>query len=170
MIKNKLNITYLLKKFVEIDKLKTLILDKDQLNLFDYLPKPVILWNWNIEITHFPFSKNYKNTTDHSYIEEEDDLVKSRRLFNYFHKINIKRKMSEIDQKLINFLDQDIKNILVEQETIFMDKTNSLLSEDLVCSERKEDFNDKMKNYITWFFFYFSKYLPVFFDLEPLEY
>ena len=57
--------------------------------------------------------------------------------------------MSEIDQKLINFLDQDIKNILVEQETIFMDKTNSLLSEDLVCSERKEDFNDKMKNYIT---------------------
>ena len=149
LIKNKLNITYLLKKFVELDKLKMLILDKDQLNLFDYLPKPVILRNTKIEITHFPFSQNYKNTTDHSYIEEEDALVKSRRLFNSFHKINIKRKMNEIDEKLINFLDQDIKNILVEQEIIFMDKTNSLLPEDLVCSERKEDFNDKMKNYIT---------------------
>ena len=33
---------YILHKLIEVDKLKILLLDRFQLNLFDFLPKPII--------------------------------------------------------------------------------------------------------------------------------
>lgn len=37
-----IDVLYLIKKIQEIDKLKTILLTKDQIKLFDYLPKPTI--------------------------------------------------------------------------------------------------------------------------------
>lgn len=39
----RLDIVYILNKLVEIDKLKMLLLDHHQRELFEYLPKPVVL-------------------------------------------------------------------------------------------------------------------------------
>jgi hypothetical protein len=38
----KIDILFIVKKLIEIDKLKALLLTPDQLKLFDYLPKPVV--------------------------------------------------------------------------------------------------------------------------------
>ena len=43
LIHKKLNITFILKKIGEIDKLKMLIFSNDQRKLFDFMPKPIIL-------------------------------------------------------------------------------------------------------------------------------
>lgn len=37
-----LDVLYVIKKLLEVDKLKRLIFDQDQLELFEYLPKPII--------------------------------------------------------------------------------------------------------------------------------
>lgn len=41
-VKQRLDVIYILNKLVEIDKLKLLLLNTDQLKLFEYLPKPVV--------------------------------------------------------------------------------------------------------------------------------
>ena len=41
-INNALDITYIIKKLQEIDKLKMILLSTDQIKLFDFLPKPNI--------------------------------------------------------------------------------------------------------------------------------
>jgi hypothetical protein len=38
----KLDVVFIIKKLIELDKLKSLILTSEQLKLFDYIPKPVI--------------------------------------------------------------------------------------------------------------------------------
>lgn len=38
----RLNLNYMLEKFVEIEKIKMLLLDSDQYKLFDYISKPLI--------------------------------------------------------------------------------------------------------------------------------
>lgn len=44
-IKERLNAVHILQKLVELEKLKILLLDENQLKLFDYLPKPLIQLN-----------------------------------------------------------------------------------------------------------------------------
>ncbi len=44
----KMDALYLIKKMMEIDKLKMLLLTPDQINLFNYLPKPKIMMDENI--------------------------------------------------------------------------------------------------------------------------
>lgn len=44
------DILYVIKKLHEIDKLKMILLNKDQIKLFDYLPKPTISTNPDNEI------------------------------------------------------------------------------------------------------------------------
>jgi hypothetical protein len=41
-INQRLDIVYLLNKLVELDKLKYLLLDKDQVRLLEYIPRPII--------------------------------------------------------------------------------------------------------------------------------
>ncbi len=41
-INQRLDIVYLLNKLVELDKLKFLLLDKDQERLLEYIPQPII--------------------------------------------------------------------------------------------------------------------------------
>ncbi|EAR85838.2 ATPase, histidine kinase-, DNA gyrase B (macronuclear) [Tetrahymena thermophila SB210] len=43
-IDNNLDIEYIIKKFIEVDKLKRIMLNDDQLALFNYIPKPQILY------------------------------------------------------------------------------------------------------------------------------
>ncbi len=41
-IAKKMDIIFIIKKLIEIDKLKALLLNESQQKLFDYLPKPTI--------------------------------------------------------------------------------------------------------------------------------
>ncbi len=41
-IDKKLDIIYIINKFIEIDKLKNLLLTQEQLKLFNYIPRPQI--------------------------------------------------------------------------------------------------------------------------------
>jgi hypothetical protein len=38
----KLDVVFIIRKLLEVDKLKSLLLDQNQLKLFDYIPRPTI--------------------------------------------------------------------------------------------------------------------------------
>ena len=104
LIKEKLNISYILQKLYEIDKFKMLLLNENQFHLFEYLPKPVILKNNQIDLGN---SKHFK------FISYETDTVgKAKRMYTAYQNINNQNELSVMDKKLIDLLDDNLKQIL----------------------------------------------------------
>ena len=102
-IKQKLDISYILKKFYELDKLKMLLLNEDQYNLFEYSSKPVVLRNSKIDLGHS------KNSNFPNY--ENDIVGKAKKMYNAYKNIKKQKEVSEMDKRLIELLDDNIKNI-----------------------------------------------------------
>ena len=126
-INKRIDIAYIIQKIVEIEKLKVLLLDSDQLKLFEYLPKPLLTNNKREKL----FSKriflnkvqNKDNLNKVNYfhekwklLEENNDknniLEKVTNLSQSFQKIKSKRLLTELDQKLLGMMDENIKNLL----------------------------------------------------------
>ena len=149
LINRKLNITHILKKISDIDKLKMLILDTDQIKLFDYLPKPTILRNQKISMASPLANSTMLSHLDEKYIEEEDQEVKYLNLCQAYKKIYKKNEMTEMDKKLVSFLDDRIKHNLTSQISEIEHSTYlNYIDEPHICDENKEDFISKLKNYI----------------------
>ena len=105
VLEEKLDISYLLKKFYEIDKLKMLLLNENQFQLFDYLPKPVILRNFKIDLGNI--NSNFSN-----YESTDDVMYKAKKISEAFQNIMKQNELSNIDKKLIDLLDDNVKNLL----------------------------------------------------------
>jgi len=103
-IKEKLDISYILKKFYELDKLKMLLLNEDQYHLFEYSSKPVVLKNSKIDVGHS------KNSLSISY--ENDVVGKANKMYRAYKNIKKQREVSELDKRLIELLDDNIKSVL----------------------------------------------------------
>ncbi|KAL4448810.1 hypothetical protein ABPG74_012899 [Tetrahymena malaccensis] len=134
-INDRLDAVFIINKLIEIDKLKMLILNENQLKLFDYMPKPVInnktqyqhqlktqqelqLENMNISTqkglslklksTNQPEESKFKSTW--SILDsEKTTLMKAHEAYLAFNKIKDDSKdISEIDEKLLSMLDPQI--------------------------------------------------------------
>ena len=103
-IMGKLDISYILKKFYEIDKLKMLLLNDNQYHLFEYSSKPIILQNSEIDLG------NSKNTKFISY--ETDVIGKAKKMLTAYSNIIKQNELSAMDKKLIDNLDENIKSML----------------------------------------------------------
>ena len=104
LIKQKLDISYILSKFYEVDKLKMLILNENQYNLFEYLPKPVILKNAKISLCS---SKKTKFV-----IREANEISKIKKMQVAYRNILKQNQISEMDKKVIDLLDDNLRDIL----------------------------------------------------------
>lgn len=103
-VEEKLDISYLLKKFYEIDKIKMLLLNENQFRLFDYLPKPVILKSGKIDIGNA--------NSNNSNFETNDVIDSSKKLYTAFNNIMKQNELSALDKKLIDLLDENVKYLL----------------------------------------------------------
>lgn len=61
-VNQRLDIIYILNKLVEIDKLKMLLLDHNQQELFEFLPRPVVLQKDNRDINEVNDKYNIQET------------------------------------------------------------------------------------------------------------
>ncbi|CAD8104035.1 unnamed protein product [Paramecium primaurelia] len=95
-INNSLDITYIVKKLQEIDKLKMILLSPDQIKLFDFLPKPNIDLNSNDKQSYFSILKPEQS--------ELEKAIEAQTAFNNLAKF----KDDQINQHLVEFLDDDI--------------------------------------------------------------
>ncbi|CAD8133321.1 unnamed protein product [Paramecium octaurelia] len=95
-ITHTLDITYIIKKLQEIDKLKLILLSSDQIKLFDYLPKPKLG-------LHMKASENeYCSILK----PEQSDLDKALEAQKAFQQLQ--DQDDEITPKLVKLLDEDL--------------------------------------------------------------
>lgn len=147
-----LDINYVLKKFLEIDKLKTLLLNKDQILLFEYLPKPIILKNLLIDLDYKVLSHTTSdiNTTKKLGIEEEL-ISKIKNVQRAYTNISTKAQMTSIDLKLIDMLDENMKHILKHDKIPEnqQSSTNNLVRETVLQTwENLNSANEKFEKFM----------------------
>ncbi|EAS06425.1 transmembrane protein, putative (macronuclear) [Tetrahymena thermophila SB210] len=118
-----LDLLNIIKKLIEVDKLKQLLLNEDQIKLFEYLPKPVLIID------------DYKNKVDDQskFVKENKKELSSpnqqmdrKQSFDsvkksYFNIIR-KKARSIIDKKILKMLDPEVKNQIKQED--FQNQTN----------------------------------------------
>ena len=125
-----LDINFVLKKFLEIDKLKNLLLNKDQLLLFEYLPKPIILKNLRINLSYAGLSTTTAQEKKESIkkksiqVIENDLIMKTKNVQQAYNNICNKSEMTQIELKLIDMLDENMKNILKSEKGLDSPSSN----------------------------------------------
>ena len=97
-----LDISYIMKKLVEIDLLKVLLLTEEQNNLFEFIPKPqVVLKEPNIQQDE---SKNDLHMTFSNYFGKKNPDIKQKLREDSLQMIMSKNFRSPVDQKLLDMM------------------------------------------------------------------
>lgn len=125
-----LDISYLLKKILEIEKIKILLLNENQYHLFELMPKPLVRKNGTIQI-----DSNQKKP-------KANDIERSTNIFankNYesqakmiqeaYNHINNKNEKNELDERLLKLIDEDLKNNFKEALEINFSKFKPNIAE-----------------------------------------
>ncbi|EAR93746.2 small GTP-binding domain protein (macronuclear) [Tetrahymena thermophila SB210] len=109
-----LDILQILKRLLEVEKLKRLLLDPDQIKLLDYLPKPTI--HLDLVLNKQSTENIYKNKeVNLLYQDNRSEMQKAKDAFEAYKKIQNKKNFSLLDQKLIDMLDQNLVQIFEAQ-------------------------------------------------------
>ncbi|CAD8064911.1 unnamed protein product [Paramecium sonneborni] len=125
----KLDVVNILTKIQEIDKLKYVILNKEQLELFNYIPKPLI----PIDMFSQDFEKKLNVLEDKAEFqfilqEEKSDLIKIESAFNAYMKLSEKKRLTDTDKNILELVGDDMVAIF--------DKINKNQDEFLLQSNR----------------------------------
>lgn len=108
-INEELDISYILNKLEEIEKLKLVLLNSEQIMLFDLIAKPIIRVNNNDQFSvNSPVIEILGRTKK---IEETND-EKLNDLILYYNEAKYCKKHNGKDIRLMNLLDKDIRQYL----------------------------------------------------------
>ncbi|EAR89262.2 transmembrane protein, putative (macronuclear) [Tetrahymena thermophila SB210] len=144
-VKKRLDIIYILEKLIEIDKLKVLLLNPDQINLFDYMPKEFVQFN-SMENTEI-YDKDNKFATWSLLCAEKSALDKYSNACIAYHHIQQNSNKTKIDKKLIQMLDPQVKRyfnkMLIQPEELNQYRT-LLADYSLSQDEKNPDANQNM--------------------------
>ncbi|KAL4435683.1 hypothetical protein ABPG74_018234 [Tetrahymena malaccensis] len=114
MLYQNLDILQILKRLIEVEKLKRLFLNQEQLKLFDYLPKPTIHSGlFDKKTTDKGIQNQYEINL--LYQDNRTELQRAKDAYDSYKKILSKNEYTELDEKLINMLDQNLIDIFEAQ-------------------------------------------------------
>ena len=98
-----LDISYITHKLFEIDMLKLILMDEDQLNLFDQIPKPTLsmkeIMNKRGLVLHKKFNQNYHRNS-----------ILTKKSFEPFELISSRAEKTKLDEKLLEMIPNAAKN------------------------------------------------------------
>ncbi|EAR93756.1 small GTP-binding domain protein (macronuclear) [Tetrahymena thermophila SB210] len=124
-----LDIFNILKKLVEVEKLKRLLLDQDQLKLFDCLPNPTIKPDLVLKKQSSQIWDQKNKEVDLMYQDERSEMQKLSDAFQSYMNITQKQNQGGIDKKIINLLDRNLLQIFQkeaeESQSMQMTRQNS---------------------------------------------
>ncbi|KAL4473869.1 hypothetical protein ABPG74_022733 [Tetrahymena malaccensis] len=125
---NNLDILQILKRLIEVEKLKRLLLDQDQIKLFDYLPKPTISPDLVFKKKHSQNSLKSQEI-DLLYSDNRSELQKTREAFKAYQQLLSKQDNTYLDQKILEMLDPNLVAIfnaqLYDQKDTFQEKLSN---------------------------------------------
>ncbi|CAD8051934.1 unnamed protein product [Paramecium sonneborni] len=137
-IQQKLDITFILSKLFEIDKLKMVLFNDNQLKLFNYFPKPCVS-DALILSQDNSLLENQEQKIEFSYLlkEEITHEMKVQEAYKAYKKIKKLHNKDQLDQKIINHLDQDLKNLFDSLIEIDLSKASCDICEAQILDESK---------------------------------
>ncbi|EAR90374.3 hypothetical protein TTHERM_00109270 (macronuclear) [Tetrahymena thermophila SB210] len=115
---NQIDIFYLVQKLLEVEKLKRLLLNENQIKLFEFIPKPLLTLDEQK-------SNNLSDKIGLLYEDEKDIMQKTSEVQEAFQQIiNSKAKPSKIDIRILELLDPQFKQLLSDLVNIQGESTN----------------------------------------------
>ena len=127
-------------KLIEIDILKRILLDEDQYNLFEYIPKPLIS---NKE------GDTIKSMNLHSKFSQKLFKLKSNKpISDVFHIVSSKMNKSGVDEKLLEMVSGKENEKNKKKQEITLKLTRKKLSNDTQYKSSLENLS-KLQNGLT---------------------
>lgn len=114
----KMDLVFILQKFLEIEKLKILLLNHDQYHLFSFCPKPFVTKTGHILFDYSRKRKRKGTLSDEEIISNLDKTQQTIKILNAYEKIKKKENPDEIDQKLLKSVEKDILDLEREHKSI----------------------------------------------------
>ncbi|KAL4476124.1 hypothetical protein ABPG74_009857 [Tetrahymena malaccensis] len=109
-----LDIMHILKRLIEVEKLKRLLLNADQIKLFDYLPKPTI--NPDLILKNAATQNSSKaKEIDLLYQDNRTEFQRVKDAFEAYKNIQAKQEHTMLDQKIIDMLDPNLVSVFKVQ-------------------------------------------------------
>ncbi|KAL4432690.1 hypothetical protein ABPG74_004983 [Tetrahymena malaccensis] len=141
-----LDIFNILKKLVEVEKLKRLILDPEQLKLFDYIPKPTI--HSNLVLNSNPNQPEIKKSyeVDVLYQDHRTEIQKVTDAFQAYKMIVNRQDHTILDEKIIQLLDPNLVSIFEAEDNLQNDNEKLQFNNQPVIEQpKKNDFSQQPK-------------------------
>ncbi|KAL4427194.1 hypothetical protein ABPG74_013398 [Tetrahymena malaccensis] len=159
-----LDIIYIVKKLLEFEKVKQVLLNEDQRKLVQFFPKPLInvdeIDHEKIEEKKLVISKKQSQKPEQKNLainilnnEQKDEKQKAKEAFEALQNIIKQEKLSEIDKKILEMLDDSIlENIhnnaeYIQQQINFEDLNSCVINDQRqfyqnnIQSFNNQDFN-----------------------------
>ena len=105
---NELDIVGILRKLQEIEKMKIILFNKDQLILFNLLEKPLISLTGNENIERLSTLSPSRQMSEMIRRNNKIDPEHLKKALEYFDKLKSSGQMSDIDKKLTDLVDTNI--------------------------------------------------------------
>ena len=126
----KMDLVYVLKKFLEIEKLKILLLNQDQYHLFDFFPKPYVTKTGHILLDYTGNNKKKKESTfaelsQFQIISNIDKINKAVSIKKAYQNIKEKENHDSIDEKLLKLVEADMQALTKEKANVFLSVTTA---------------------------------------------
>lgn len=108
IFREEIDLTNILQRIHEMEKLKMLLLNERQLCMFNYLTKPLIFVDNSNNTSIQPRNSAYKLATVMRKINQKNE--RNENFMNYYSETQKNMKENEIDRRLIEFIDQRVAN------------------------------------------------------------
>ena len=154
ILNNNLSLSQILEKIVELEKLKFLLLDQNQMVLFNYIPKPVISEDKEnvsgenfdgIKPGTFILKKDASIKKWNQNFIEQSFSIKKTNLYPYYKRIAQKKNKTKIDEKILMLT--DLGNFIQIPPDKKLDENNLRNNnENILTSEEEEEIYEKSPN------------------------
>ena len=112
IFETKLDIVCILKKLQEIEKLKIILFNEEQLSLFNLLDKPLIYLEENDkEANRLDSSRKMAHLLKGS-DKNSLNILQVKEIIDHFNKLKKSSKITNLDERLLDLMDKNLKNFI----------------------------------------------------------
>lgn len=149
ILNKNLDISHILNKLVEIEKLKFILLDKTQLTVFDFMPKPIISLNSKDKRKLSKKSVISNNLWNDTFFEQS--YHGANPLINSYERLKKRPNKSETDLKLIKSIENENEKLFKRRKNMGMEEGDSNLTFRNITSRKKRSIrNTILKIFSFW--------------------
>ncbi|KAL4460285.1 hypothetical protein ABPG74_000036 [Tetrahymena malaccensis] len=129
-----------IKKLIEVDKLKRILMDDDQIKLFEYLPKPSISDQDILNEEQHSEKQNDNNFKDIFYQDTRSESQKLQDAYEAYIKISKRDHLNILDKKIIDNIDKNLVNIfkIAEENSLQAQEENQKVINQSIFAQTKQ--------------------------------